>query len=253
MRWYAHRSQRSLYVCEFIPTFVASDHVNVTMTNNAGDASEDFVIDGVAPVGDYAHMTCGTTITPETNNGPAHTVCVTSSNIPTAAKALSITKSDSGRVFTYLSAFRTSLDVEAAKINVNSIASASQSDFFLGTKLAHTYPEHVRGKETHELLQSHKDGWAKLWSSGIEVQQSNTRTDIPAAVNASFFAILSSVRDDWAQGLAPGGLTNYYNGHSFWDTETWMYPSLLFLHPTISKVKYLIRPSMSRCEMIVDV
>jgi trehalose/maltose hydrolase-like predicted phosphorylase len=61
------------------------------------------------------------------------------------------------------------------------------------------------------------------------------RPDVATAVNASFYAILSSVRDDWAYGLAPGGLTNYYNGHSFWDTETWMYPPLLYFHPTISK------------------
>ena len=36
------------------------------------------------------------------------------------------------------------------------------------------------------------------------------------AANASLFAILSSLREEWAYGLAPGGLTNAYNGHSFW-------------------------------------
>ena len=68
--------------------------------------------------------------------------------------------------------------------------------------------------------------------TGIEI---SGRPDVAKAVNASLYAVLSSVRDDWAHGLAPGGLTNYYNGHSFWDTETWMYPPLLLLQPNLAK------------------
>ena len=34
--------------------------------------------------------------------------------------------------------------------------------------------------------------------------------------------------------LSPGGLTNGYNGHVFWDSCTWMYPSMLLLHPDIA-------------------
>jgi hypothetical protein len=36
--------------------------------------------------------------------------------------------------------------------------------------------------------------------------------------------------------LSPGSLaTNGYNGHSFWDTETWMYPPILFFYNDVAK------------------
>ena len=102
-----------------------------------------------------------------------------------------------------------------------SIASAAVQEFNEGAALA----------AADSLYSSHVSGWNALWTSGIEVEG---RRDVAVAINASLYAILSSVRDDWPYGLAPGGLTNYYNGHSFWDTETWMYPPMLFLHPNIS-------------------
>jgi trehalose/maltose hydrolase-like predicted phosphorylase len=56
------------------------------------------------------------------------------------------------------------------------------------------------------------------------------------AVNSSLYYIITSIRDDWPWSLSPGGLaSNSYNGHSFWDGETWMYPSLLMLHPDLAQ------------------
>ena len=50
------------------------------------------------------------------------------------------------------------------------------------------------------------------------------------------YYLLASVRADWPQGLSPGGLaTDGYNGHSFWDCETFMYPSLLLLQPDLAR------------------
>lgn len=47
-------------------------------------------------------------------------------------------------------------------------------------------------------------------------------------------------------GLSPGSLANGalgrdYQGHSFWDSETWMYPSILLLWPHIAKDFLLYR------------
>lgn len=53
------------------------------------------------------------------------------------------------------------------------------------------------------------------------------------SLNASLYAIRSSIRADWPYGLSPGGLaSNGYSGHTFWDQETWMWPPLLMLDPT---------------------
>jgi trehalose/maltose hydrolase-like predicted phosphorylase len=54
-------------------------------------------------------------------------------------------------------------------------------------------------------------------------------------VNASEFYLWASTRDgsDWS--ISPAGLSsNDYNGHIFWDAETWMYPSLLAQHPSLA-------------------
>jgi trehalose/maltose hydrolase-like predicted phosphorylase len=56
------------------------------------------------------------------------------------------------------------------------------------------------------------------------------------ALNSSLYAVRSSIRPDWPYGLSPGGLaSNAYEGHTFWDQETWMWPPLLMLDPPSAK------------------
>jgi len=82
------------------------------------------------------------------------------------------------------------------------------------------------------LLAEHEGAWAELWKSGLEVKG---RRDVAQAVNASIYYLLSSLREDTVHSLSPGGLaSNAYNGHTFWDTETWMLPPLLLWHPRLA-------------------
>ena len=61
-------------------------------------------------------------------------------------------------------------------------------------------------------------------------------------VRASFFALLASVRGDTPWAPSPGGLSSDgYNGHVFWDSETWMYPSLLATEPAIARASLRYR------------
>lgn len=47
----------------------------------------------------------------------------------------------------------------------------------------------------------------------------------------SFFAH----RADWSHGISPGGAaSDAYNGHMFWDMETWMYPPVSILQQEIA-------------------
>ncbi len=74
--------------------------------------------------------------------------------------------------------------------------------------------------------------WASLWRGWIEVLGNRT---LATDVNASQFYLWSSTRDgvDWS--VSPAGLSsNGYDGHIFWDAETWMYPSLLAQHPDLA-------------------
>ena len=74
--------------------------------------------------------------------------------------------------------------------------------------------------------------WAALWNGRIDVVGNNS---LATEVNASEFYLWSSTRAgvDWS--VSPAGLSsNGYDGHIFWDAETWMYPSLLAQHPEIA-------------------
>jgi hypothetical protein len=57
-----------------------------------------------------------------------------------------------------------------------------------------------------ELLYSeHRAAWETLWESGLEVKG---RPDVAAVVNSSLYYLLSSVREDRAHSLSPGGLAS---------------------------------------------
>ena len=116
------------------------------------------------------------------------------------------------------------------------VARSSIEDELAGQNPAHVAAAtsmlmQVRAVPATKLAAEHSAAWATLWQSGIAVTGNLT---VARAVNASLYYILSSIRDDFPLGLSPGGLaTNSYDGRSFWDTETWMFPVLDLLHPTI--------------------
>jgi trehalose/maltose hydrolase-like predicted phosphorylase len=86
----------------------------------------------------------------------------------------------------------------------------------------------------YDRMRSASDAaWAELWRSDIVVSGD---ARLQRQVRSSFFALLASVRDDTPWAPSPGGLSSDgYNGHVFWDSETWMYPSLLATEPAIAE------------------
>jgi trehalose/maltose hydrolase-like predicted phosphorylase len=85
-----------------------------------------------------------------------------------------------------------------------------------------------------QLQQEHSLEWKKLNSHGMELVGPNN--ELKKNLYTSMYYILSSIRDDWNFSLSPGSIsTNTYNGHVFWDTETWMYPPLLTFYPSIAR------------------
>jgi trehalose/maltose hydrolase-like predicted phosphorylase len=74
--------------------------------------------------------------------------------------------------------------------------------------------------------------WQALWAGRIDMLGDPA---LATDVNASEFYLWASTRAgvDWS--IPPAGLSsNDYNGHIFWDAETWMYPSLLAQHPGLA-------------------
>lgn len=84
------------------------------------------------------------------------------------------------------------------------------------------------------LWMRHNDAWADLWESDIIVEgDPQAQQDIHNMIyhHYAFF------RDDNPASCSPMGLSGLgYNGHAFWDSETWMYPVLLFLRPQMARM-----------------
>ncbi len=82
------------------------------------------------------------------------------------------------------------------------------------------------------LLSANDAAWSALWSGRIDVLGD---ASLATEVNASEFYLWASTRDgvDWS--ISPAGLSsNGYNGHVFWDADTWMEPALLAQHPDLA-------------------
>lgn len=83
------------------------------------------------------------------------------------------------------------------------------------------------------LLQFHNKAWDDLWKSDITIEgDPQSQQD----VHSMIYHLYSFVREGTSLSPSPMGLSGLgYNGHVFWDTELWMYPGLLVLHPEIGK------------------
>jgi protein-glucosylgalactosylhydroxylysine glucosidase len=83
------------------------------------------------------------------------------------------------------------------------------------------------------LLQFHKKAWDDLWKSDIIIEgDDQSQQD----VHSMLYHLYSFSREGTAFSPSPMGLSGLgYNGHVFWDTELWMFPSVLTLHPEIAK------------------
>ena len=83
------------------------------------------------------------------------------------------------------------------------------------------------------LVEFHKKAWQALWTSDIQIEgDAQAQQD----VHSMLYHLYSFTREGTALSPSPMGLSGLgYNGHVFWDTELWMYPALLVLHPEIAK------------------
>lgn len=88
------------------------------------------------------------------------------------------------------------------------------------------------------LLDDQAAAWTKLWRSDIEIAGD------PAAqrmVHADLYYLLSNVAPDTAWATGACGLSTGYAGHVFWDSDTWLMPALLLLHPARAKSLVMFR------------
>ena len=83
------------------------------------------------------------------------------------------------------------------------------------------------------LIKFHTQAWDDLWKSDIQIEgDPQAQQD----VHSMLYHLYSFSREGTAYSPSPMGLSGLgYNGHVFWDSDLWMYPAMLVLHPEIAK------------------
>ncbi len=83
------------------------------------------------------------------------------------------------------------------------------------------------------LIQYHNNAWDSIWTSDIKIEgDAQAQQD----VHSMMYHLYSFTREGTDYSPSPMGLSGLgYNGHVFWDTDLWMFPALLVLHPEMAK------------------
>lgn len=82
------------------------------------------------------------------------------------------------------------------------------------------------------LWQRHNSAWDDLWLSDIIIEgDPQAQQDI----HSMLYHLYAFFREGNAFSCSPMGLSGQgYNGHTFWDGETWMFPPLLLMQPALA-------------------
>jgi len=89
-----------------------------------------------------------------------------------------------------------------------------------------------------KLIDAHRSAWHALWKSDIVVDGD---ANVQKALHSDLYYLLSNttVGTSWPMGAC--ALTPNYAGHAFWDSDSWVFPSLLLLHPERAKPIVMFR------------
>lgn len=89
------------------------------------------------------------------------------------------------------------------------------------------------------LLAIHQAEWNRLWQTDIIIDGDN---ELQKIVHSMMFYLICSADANTNFGIPPMGLsTSGYFGHIFWDSDIYMFPPLLMMHPQIAKSLVMFR------------
>jgi len=216
-RIYAHRVHKHLLVTEISSQNNMRDTVSLFLTNVFGPPSADIEFHRddfprksqndpkINTMSGYIRIT-------EEPDSRREGVAVVWRDVP---PRVLIKPSVQTQTLFFITAIATSLDAK---------------DFVTKAREAHA----AAMEKPEELLKSHVQAWNEIWNAGrIEVEGNLT---LAQTISGSLYYTLSSLRPSWIFGLSPGGLaTDGYNGHVFWDQETWMFPPIVLLHQDLAR------------------
>ena len=115
---------------------------------------------------------------------------------------------------------------------------ASREDWGGDAKADLALATQARAAGFDALLDPHRGAWRDLWRSDIVID-GDARAQ--TAVHSDLFYLLETSTADTRWPMGACGLTPGYAGHAFWDSDTWIFPALLLLHPERAKSLVVFR------------
>jgi protein-glucosylgalactosylhydroxylysine glucosidase len=92
--------------------------------------------------------------------------------------------------------------------------------------------QQVQADGYDRLAAENRRAWQRRWDTDIIIEGDSAFQQV---VHSMLFYLLCSADSGTAQGIPPMGLSSAgYYGHIFWDSDTWMFPSLLVTHPDVA-------------------
>jgi protein-glucosylgalactosylhydroxylysine glucosidase len=82
------------------------------------------------------------------------------------------------------------------------------------------------------LLSDHEAAWHGLWKSDILVEGND---EVQKVIHSDLFSLLENSTQETRWAMQGMGLSPYYMGHVFWDSDSWDFPALVLLHPERAK------------------
>jgi protein-glucosylgalactosylhydroxylysine glucosidase len=106
-------------------------------------------------------------------------------------------------------------------------------------KAASEAVDSMKAKSYDIALAEHTRAWQQLWNTDIEVEGN---AELQKMIHSMIFYLLCSIAKDSEFGIPPMALaSDGYYGHLFWDSDTWMFPVLLVMHPELAKSMVMFR------------
>lgn len=96
----------------------------------------------------------------------------------------------------------------------------------------------ARAQGFDALLQHQADAWHALWQSDIVIDGDAKAQQI---VHSDLYYLLSNSTPNTVWPIGACGMTPGYTGHVFWDSDSWVFPALLLLHPERAKSMVMFR------------
>lgn len=82
------------------------------------------------------------------------------------------------------------------------------------------------------LAHANAQAWERRWETDIQLEGD---PQLQRVARSMLFYLLCSADSGTGMGIPPMGLSSGgYYGHVFWDSDTWMFPTLLVTHPDIA-------------------